>query len=208
MTNLNIEKGVGSVSLDAINTSEISASNVFVTPAFDGAFTNKGNLQGTTVFTLIDANGDVVKPYNDQALTIILDGILQEPGVAYTVNGDKITFAQPPLTGVSFYGKKFGFKTDVLNAQYLKKIRNIYQRTGMWIDAANQLERNRSYIQTTTLTYIKVVHPSLPWNSLEGTCLRDMGLIIDALAHDLRFGGNEGTINAAEKYFNLSLIHI
>ncbi len=202
MTNLNVEKGVGSVSLDAINTSEISASNVFVTPSFDGAFTNKGNLQGTTVFTLIDVNGDVVKPYNDQALTIILDGILQEPGVAYTINGDKITFAEPPLTGVSFYGRKFGFKTDVLNAQYLKKIRNIYQRTGMWIDAANQLERNRSYIQTTTLTYIKVVHPSLPWNSLEGTCLRDMGLIIDALAHDLRFGGNEGTINAAEKYFN------
>jgi len=202
LNNLNVEKGVGSVSLDAINDSEISAGNVTLSTAFDGALTNKGNLQGTTQFTLVDSNGDVVKPYNNQSLIVTLDGILQEPGVAYTISEDKITFAHPPLTDVTFYGRKFSFKDDTLNAKYLKKIRNIFQRNGMWIDAANQLERNREYIQKTTLTYIKTVHPTLSWTLLGNTCYRDIGLMVDALAHDLRFGGNEKVTTSVELYFN------
>ncbi len=202
MNNLNVQKGVGSVSLDAINDSEISAGNVFLNASFDGSFTNKGNLSGTKTFTLIDKNNNVVKPYNNQALTITLDGILQEPGVSYTIDEDKITFAAAPLTGVTFYGRQFSFKDDALNAKYLKKIRNIFQRNGMWVDAANQLERNRKYIQDTTLAHIKTVHSTLTWTVLSPTCYRDIGLMVDALAHDLRFGGNEKVVTSAELYFN------
>ena len=92
-----VEKGVGSVSIDAINTAEITAGDVFLNLPFDGALTNKGNLEGRTLFNMVDANGNSVRPYNEQALVITLDGILQEPGVSYTINEDKITFAQPPL---------------------------------------------------------------------------------------------------------------
>ena len=69
-------------------------------------------------------------------MLITLDGIFQEPGVAYTVSGSQITFAQPPLgpttkngqavPGVKFYGTNYQFKTNTLNSRYLKKIRNIY----------------------------------------------------------------------------------
>ena len=65
-------------------------------------------------------NNNAVTPYNAQALLITLDGIFQEPGVAYTVSGSNITFAQPPLgpanknsqaiPGVKFYGKNYQFK--------------------------------------------------------------------------------------------------
>ena len=224
MDNLNVEKGSGSVSLDALVASEISGGNVFLTPEFNGAFTNKGNLEGRTVFTMVDKNGNVVKPYNAQALIITLDGILQEPGLSFTVNEDTITFAQPPLgprtksglsitnpsktdvEGVSFYGRHFEFKSDSLNARYLKKIRNIYQKNGRWIDAANQLERNKQYIQSQTIDYIKGVHPTLAWTTLSTTCVRDIGLIVDAFAHDLRFGGNQKTIFSAEKYYNNGIL--
>ena len=120
MKNLNVEKGVGSVSVNSTNNSEIRAREVYLNGSFDGDFSDRGNLTGTTTFTLVDSYGNVVKPYNEQALTITLDGILQEPGISYTIDGDKITFAQPPLgpsvkdgqevPGVTFYGRLFEFK--------------------------------------------------------------------------------------------------
>ena len=206
-----IERGVGSVAIDTNNTAEISAGNVFINGVFDGALTNNGNLEGTTLFNLVDDNGDAVRPYNEQALVITLDGILQEPGVSYTISEDRITFAQPPIgpttkdgqviDGVKFYGRKFQFKDNTLNARYLKKIKNIFQRTGRWIDAANQLDRNRKYIQSETLGYIKDKYPEFSWSTSEEKCYRDIGFIVDALSHDLRFGGNLKTIAAAEAYF-------
>ena len=133
------------------------------------------------------------------------------PRIAYTVSDSRITFAEPPLgssvkdgqtaPGVKFYGRLFEFKTDTLNNQYLKKIRNIFQRSGTWIDAANQLNQNRAFIQSETLGYIKSEYPSFTWGTLESKCYRDIGLIVDALEHDLRFGGNEKTVAAAESYF-------
>ena len=69
---------------------------------------NNGNLAGTRTFGILDTNPqspfppfNAVTPYNEQALMITLDGIFQEPGVAYTVSGSNITFAQPPLGPVT-----------------------------------------------------------------------------------------------------------
>ncbi len=211
-----IEQGVGSVSIDSANTTEILSKNIKLTPAFDGALSNKGNLSGTKTFGIRDNNNNVVTPYNEQALMITLDGIFQEPGVAYTLSGSNITFAQPPLgpstknsqsiPGVRFYGKNYQFKTDSLNSRYFKKIRNIYQRNGRWIDAANQLEQNRAYIQGETLGYIRNKFPTLTWGTLSVKCSRDIGFIVDALSHDLRFGGNQGIVEAIEKYFNNDIL--
>jgi len=208
---LEVERGVGSIALDTANYSEIIAKPVFLVQDFNGAFTDNGNLEGTTVFNLVDQSNNAIFPYNEQALTITIDGILQEPKVAYTISGDKIIFSQPPLgpsivdgqsvPSVRFYGRWFQFKTNTLNQQYFKKIKNIFQRNGRWIDAANQLERNREYIQNETLGYIKSKYPNLTWGILSTKCLRDIGFIIDSLEHDLRFGGNEKTILSAELYF-------
>ena len=209
---LKLERGVGSIGLDTFNTSEIRAKQLYLNGAFDGAFTNKGNLEGRTTFTLIDADGATVSPYNSQSLTITLDGIIQEPGRAYSVNGNKITFSAPPLgptvkdgqdvPGVLFHCRMFEFKTDALNSRYLKKIRNIFQRSGTWIDAANQLAMNKAFIQSETLGYIQSKYPNLTWGTLGTKCHRDIGLVVEALEHDLRFGGNGRTIAAAESYFN------
>ncbi len=210
------EKGDGSISVDTSNTSEVRAKNIKLTPAFDGSLSNKGNLTGTKTFGIIDENNNAVTPYNAQALSITLDGIFQEPGVAYTVSGSNITFAQPPIgpssknsqaiPGVRFYGKNFEFKTNTLNARYLKKIRNIFQKGGRWIDAANQIEFNREYIQGEALGYIKNKFPNNTWGTLSVKCSRDIGFIVDAIAHDIRFGGNQSIIEAIEKYYNNDLL--
>ena len=213
---LKVEQGLGSVSRDTFSTEEVRAKQVFLNANFTGAFTDKGNLEGQTTFVLVDAAGNAVTPYNAQALTITLDGIIQEPGSAYVLNGNNITFSSPPLgprthegqdiPQVRFYGRWFEFKTDALNARYLKKLRNIWQREGTWIDAANLVAMNRAYIQSETLGYIKVQYPDLTWGTLGPTCHRDIGLVVDALEHDLRFGGNQKTILAGEAYYNNDLL--
>ena len=211
-----IEDGVGSIAKDATNTSEIKATEIKLSAAFDGALSNNGNLAGTKTFGILDKNNNAITPYNEQALLITLDGIFQEPGVAYTVSGSNITFAQPPLgpvtknsqavPGVKFYGKNYQFKTDALNAKYLRKIKNIFQKSGRWIDSYNQLERNREYIQSETLGYTKNKFPTLTWGTIESKCYRDIGFIVDAIANDIRFGGNYYTVTAIEKYFNNDIL--
>ena len=211
-----IEDGVGSVAKDATNTTEIKSSEIKLSAAFDGALSNNGNLAGTKTFGILDKNNNAVTPYNEQALIITLDGIFQEPGVAYTISGSNITFAQPPLgpvtknsqdvPGVKFYGKNYQFKTDKLNAKYLRKIKNIFQKSGRWIDSYNQLERNREYIQSETLGWAKNKYPTLTWGTIESKCYRDIGFVVDAIANDIRFGGNYYTVTAIEKYFNNDIL--
>ena len=36
-------------------------------------------------------------PASDKGIVVTLDGVLQEPGVAYNISGDQIVFAAPPL---------------------------------------------------------------------------------------------------------------
>ena len=41
---------------------------------------------------------------------------------------------------------------------------------------------------------------------VETKCYRDIGLVADALANDIRFGGNYYTVTAIEKYFNNDIL--
>lgn len=64
-----------------------------------------------TTFSLT-SSGVAVSPLTQQNLNIVLGGIPQEPGTAYTVSGGTITFTEAPTTGTSFYGVLLG---DVMN---------------------------------------------------------------------------------------------
>ena len=70
----------------------------------------------------------------------------------------------------------------------------------------NQIERNRVYLQSETLGYIKNKFPNVTWGKVETKCYRDIGLVADALANDIRFGGNFYTVTAIEKYFNNDIL--
>jgi hypothetical protein len=137
VANSNIERGIGSVSVDTFDSSETIAKELVLSAPFDGDFDpNSGVLYGTQTFTLIDKKtGTAFAPYNESSLIISLDGVLQEPGKSFTVNGNKITFAQPPfgvriaegqeVAAQKFYCRAIKFKTDELNSQYIRKLRNI-----------------------------------------------------------------------------------
>ena len=135
--NLLIEDGVGSVSVDTFDTSETNTYRVSLTPAFDGKFDpNTGQIIGTKSFTLVDdATGNALQLDNNQQLVVTLDGIFQEPGISYNINGSSITFPTAPfgdriiegqeVDSIKFYGSAIKFKNNTLNTRYFKKLKSI-----------------------------------------------------------------------------------
>ena len=134
---LKVEEGRGSISIDTFDATETVTYNVSLSPAFDGSFDpSTGNLIGTTEFTLIDKKNNLpLQLTKDEQLICTLDGIFQEPGKAFTISGNKVTFAEPPLGArvvegqdvdpVKFYGRAIKFKQSALNDTYFRKIKSI-----------------------------------------------------------------------------------
>ena len=210
--NQRIRRGVGSAATSEFNFNESRAFTVSLAAPFDGYYDSDGRLQGTVTFQILDDTGLAFTPSSAKNLIITLDGVLQEPEVAYTVSGDNITFSQPPLgpyqkltgnnlseiteyKGVTFYGRYFNFKDNQYNNRYFKKIRNIFQRNGRWLDSANQIERNSEFIVEESIGYGREKFPSLDWSTKLDDYQRDIGYILDAYQHDIRFGGNVKTVD-------------
>ena len=207
-----VKSGLGSVATSEFNFNESRAFEFTLAADFDGYYDTDGRLQGTTIFQVLDDRGIPFNPISAESLIVTLDGILQEPGVAYTVSQDKIIFSNPPLgpgakltgnnasdtspyKGVKFIGRTFYFKQSQYNNRYIRKIRNIFQRNGRWIDSANQIDRNVQFIVDETIGYGKATYPSLDWSTKVDDYQLDIGYILESYQHDLRFGGNAKTVD-------------
>ena len=66
-------------------------------------------------------------------------------------------------------------------------------------NARTQIQNNKGLLQTRLIAWISENFPNLNYNI--NTCVRDTGYIIDALAHDVNYGGNLATRLNAEAYF-------
>ena len=210
--NTRIRRGIGSAATSEFNFNETRAFTFTLAAPLDGYYDSDGRLQGTTVFQVLDDRGIPFSPISAESLIISLDGILQEPNVAYTVEDDKIIFSQPPLgpgaeptgnvsgdltlyKGVTFYGKCFYFRENQSNSRYLRKIRNIFQRNGRWLDASNQIERNKQFIIEESIGYGRQEYPYVEWNTRLEDYKEVVEFFLDAYNHDIRFGGNSKTVD-------------
>jgi hypothetical protein len=70
-------------------------------------------------------------------------------------------------------------------------------------NAFNLLEANKAYMAAEVIAYITAVHPNFTAYSTS-TCARDVGLITDSIAFDLKHGGNRQAIQAGLSYYSLS----
>jgi hypothetical protein len=69
------------------------------------------------------------------------------------------------------------------------------------VEVANLLVNNKEFLRTETIEYI-----SSSWsffNYDDELCKRDIGFIIDAIATDIIYGGNERVVNAGEYYYEI-----
>lgn len=68
------------------------------------------------------------------------------------------------------------------------------------IDAKNLLQANREFIRNEVIEFVNVNYPTLEYD--ETKCSRDVGYIIDALSHDVLYGGNFASRIVADSYFS------
>jgi UDP-3-O-[3-hydroxymyristoyl] glucosamine N-acyltransferase len=73
-----------------------------------------------------------------------------------------------------------------------------------FIDAANLISLNKDFIKSEVVAYLEQTYPALLSNpDYDATvCARDVGYIVDALVHDLKYGGNSKVVNAGLKYWD------
>ena len=76
--------------------------------------------------------------------------------------------------------------------------------SGGYNNAADILLDNKEFIKAECIGFLNTTYPSFVYN--EDKCARDIGIVVDAIAHDLRDGGNNWTINAGDSYRNVAVV--
>ena len=126
------------------------------------------------------------------------------PGVnvPYNLSGNSATCVDVQAT----VDNLFGIITTTLNNQNLNNLPQL--SNGQW-DCANvraSIDTLTAIITTTlkegSLANLPPVNLGL-WSQVSeaSKCKRDIGYIVEAVTSDLRLGGNENTVNAAESYY-------
>ena len=67
------------------------------------------------------------------------------------------------------------------------------------LNARNQLQNNRAFLQAEITAWLAVNRPSLVYDVAK--CERDVGYLVDSVSFDIQMGGNFATINDAKLYF-------
>jgi hypothetical protein len=102
--------------------------------------------------------------------------------------------------GLSQETAKASIKSALLaaNSGYLGKLQ----------DASNQILVNRKLIQEEAIGWLKTEYGSFNFSTseMEDLCYRDVGHIIDAIASDLKNGGNVNSIESGNSYFKGNLL--
>jgi len=82
--------------------SPASVSNIKVLDDISGSF------NGSTQTFALAISGVALTPASAQQLRIVLGGVIQSPGIDYTVSGSNITFTTPPDAALDFSGVSLG----------------------------------------------------------------------------------------------------
>ena len=96
------------------------------------------------------------------------------------------------------------FKHIVDISKYIINNVTIADPGGRYDDASGLLTKNRSYIQNEVVGFITATYPALlsDPNYSATKCARDVGYIVDALAYDIKYGGNMKSVGAGVSYWS------
>ena len=67
-----------------------------------------GSFNGSTTGFTLQHNSSNITPGTEQNLLIAVDGVMQEPGSAYTISGTNIVFGSAPQADATFWGVELG----------------------------------------------------------------------------------------------------
>jgi hypothetical protein len=97
---------------------------------------------------------------------------------------------EPTLTGIR-YAKGTAMNVVVNKQIFTASLEAQY--------AYDLIKANKLFIQSESVAYVNVKYPNLDYS--ESKCYRDLGYIIDGVATDLLYGGNERSRDNADYYY-------
>ena len=89
---------------------------------------------------------------------------------------------------------------DSYLVELLHTISDITKFQTDYANAASKLLSNKDFIAAEVVEFIKAKYPSLVFDQVK--CNRDAELIVEAIAFDIKFGGNGKSIEAGRAYWN------
>ncbi len=137
---------------------------------------------------------------SDRALMVILGGVIQAPGVDYTINGDEITFTTAPASGLTFYARNI-YGLNALNAVNDGIVGPAGLTTGApsWDSSGNTtvsgnltVQGATTTIQSTTLD-VRDKDIKLASNQSNNAGIDTAGLLWGTTAVKLKYYNNSGT---------------
>ena len=87
---------------------------------------------------------------------------------------------------------------------------SLQELRGRYADAAGLLSINRQFIQNEVVGFITSTYPAILSNvDYDQTiCKRDIGLVVDAISRDLKYGGNINSLNGGLSYWNAGVSYV
>jgi hypothetical protein len=169
----------------------------YVSSSWSGVYYNQASCSRDVGYLIDAAATDVLYGGQERAITAgtyyyLFPSNATNKGVPSTQNQ-----LDPTITGVRYAGRLSTkivtnptFTSPSASAEYGKKL----------------LVANKSFIQKETLLFLSSSWSTLQYN--EVSCSRDLGFIIDAVATDLIYGGNERSIEAGSYYYKIPSVAI
>jgi hypothetical protein len=143
-------------------------------------------------------------------LGFIIDAVstdLVYGGNESSIHAGTYYYIKPSVAIIESYADNFGQKQQTVDGiNFAKGVsEKVVAQTQLVfpgvrrLEAAQRLVAAKEELKRRALSYTNGAFPALVYN--EASCSRDTGLIVDALATDLIYGGNERGIEAATSYF-------
>jgi hypothetical protein len=81
---------------------------------------------------------------------------------------------------------------------------SIQELEGRYVDASNLLDLNRQFIQEEVVAFVEFNYPNIGLSTTYDAekCKRDVGYIVDAVSHDIKYNSNDKSVEAGLAYWN------
>lgn len=90
---------------------------------------------------------------------------------------------------------------DGTSEQYLR---------GRFADASDLLDLNREFIQEEVVAFVEYNYPNIGISTTydQAKCKRDVGYIVDAISHDIKYNSNNKSVEAGVYYWNAGVSYV
>ena len=203
-------KYASELALNILSNKQFRDTESGIDTGYNAVFENKDFVRDETIAYLSSSwsefEYDESKCRRD--IGYILDAVatdLKYGGNERSVQAGQFYYLYPSLAVVD--NRTIGQKQQTLDGlKYAKRITQKLLENTTFVTASESrvgavelIRDNRLLIQNETITYINTKYPNFEYNQTK--CKRDVGYIVDNIATDLLYGGNERTEIAGLYYF-------